>query len=235
MIFRDRTDAGNRLASALLQYDDDEPVVLGLPRGGVPVAARIAAALHAPLDVVLVRKIGAPSQPELAAGAVVDADRPVIVRNEDVIATTAMTEAQFDRALADQLAEIARRRTLYGGDRNTCPLADRTVIVVDDGIATGATMRAALQGLRLRSPRRLIVATPVAPPEAIAALHDLADEIVCLQTRSDFAAIGQFYDDFSQLEDDEVIAILHRASLQRSARSGPKGQQDGPRSPRGAV
>jgi predicted phosphoribosyltransferase len=210
MPFRDRIKAGRQLAKALARYKADKPVVLALPRGGVPVAAEIAAALDAPLDLVLVRKIGVPYQPELAAGAVVDGGSPVVVRNEDIIRLAGVSEADFAATRDRELAEIERRRKLYLGDRAHPQLKDRTVIVVDDGIATGATTRAALRALRARSPRRLVLAVPVAPTSTLAELKGEADDIVCLEDHEVFGAIGLFYADFSQVADTTVTELLAR-------------------------
>jgi predicted phosphoribosyltransferase len=210
MPFRNRADAGRRLAAALAGYKNERPVVLALPRGGVPVAAEIAAALNAPLDLVLVRKLGVPVQPELAMGAVVDGSAPIIVRNEDVIRLTGVTEEEVQAVCAEELAEIERRRQRYLGTRARVDPAGRVVIVVDDGIATGATTRAALRALRLRGPKRLILAVPVAPTETLAAMREETDEVVCLEDYTDFGAIGFFYADFRQTSDSEVIATLAR-------------------------
>jgi predicted phosphoribosyltransferase len=210
MPFSDRTDAGQQLAKALARYRQDKPVVLALPRGGVPVAAEIATALGAPLDLVLVRKIGVPYQPELAAGAVVDGGSPVVVRNEDIIRLAGVSEADFAEIRDRELAEIERRRKLYLGDRAHPALKDRTVIVVDDGIATGATTRAALRATRTRKPRKLVLAVPVAPTSTLAELRDEADDIVCLEDHENFGAIGLFYADFSQVADAVVTDLLAR-------------------------
>src|SRR5262249_30869553 len=153
-------------------------VVLALPRGGAPIAAEVAAALNAPLDLLLVRKIGCPQQPELAMGAVVDAKVPIVVRNEDVIAAANVSEAEFDRACGKELAEIERRRRYLAG-RDAVEIEARTVIVIDDGLATGATMRAALRALRNRKPRKIVLAVPVAPSETLEALRGEADDVVC--------------------------------------------------------
>lgn len=210
MPFEDRTDAGRRLATALMSYLDQQPVVLALPRGGVPVAAEVAAALKAPLDLIISRKIGVPFQPELAMGAVVDGDTPIIVRNEDVIRLAQIEEADFKAVCDKELAEIERRRQRYLGSRERVEIAGRTAIVVDDGIATGATTRAALRATRLRKPKTLVLAVPVAPTESLAALRDDADEIVCLEDHEMFGAIGLYYSDFGQTSDEAVIEILKR-------------------------
>jgi predicted phosphoribosyltransferase len=208
MPFIDRTDAGRKLAKALTGYKSQRPLILALPRGGVPVAAEIAAALDAALDLVLVRKIGVPFQPELAMGAIVDGRDPVVVRNEDVIALTGVSQQEFDATRDEQLAEIERRRKLYLGDRPHPQLAGRIVIVVDDGIATGATTRAALQAIRMRKPRKLVLAIPVAPTDTLSKLRDDVDDLICLEDHRQFGAIGRFYSDFRQVSDAEVIDIM---------------------------
>lgn len=210
MPFYNRSDAGRKLASALSRYKSEHPVILALPRGGVPVAAEIATALDAPLDLVLVRKIGVPVQPELAMGAVVDGDHPIVVRNEDVIALIGIGESDFNAACERELEEIARRRQAYIGNRDRIDIGGRTVIVVDDGIATGATARAALRGTRARNPKRLVLAVPVAATDSLVELRGEADDIVCLEDYAVFGAIGFFYADFSQVSDREVIETLAR-------------------------
>ena len=210
MPFIDRKDAGRRLAKALARYKPQRPVVLALPRGGVPVAAEVASDLDAPLDLILVRKIGVPFQPELAMGAVVDGVEPVIVRNEDVIRISGVSETDFNAIRDEQLAEIERRRKLYLGGRPHPDIFGRTVIVVDDGIATGATTRAALYAMRMRKPSKLVLAVPVAPTDTLKKLSGEADDIVCLEDYEEFGAIGLFYSDFSQTSDREVIEILAR-------------------------
>ncbi|WP_166141394.1 phosphoribosyltransferase [Methylosinus sp. RM1] len=210
MPFRDRDDAGRRLADALGAYAGEAAVVYALPRGGVPVAAHIAERLKAPLDLVLVRKIGVPYQPELAMGALADGGAPIIVRNEDVIAAAEVTESVFQAVCARERAEIERRREAYLGGRARPDPAGKLAVVVDDGVATGATTRAALRAVRALHPRKLILAIPVAPTDALAALRREADAIVCLEHYRDFGAIGFFYENFHQVDDEEVIAILDR-------------------------
>lgn len=207
-VFIDRADAGRRLASALQGYRGTRPVVLALPRGGVPVAAEIAAALDAPLHLVIARKIGTPGEPELAMGAVVDDDPPVVLRNEAVIAAYGVTEAAFAAACTAACAEIARRRARYVGDRPYPDLLGRTVIVVDDGLATGATARAALAAVRRQRPARLVLAVPVGAPDTLDAMAAEADEIVCLERPAHLTAIGACYRDFHQLDDEAVTDIL---------------------------
>ncbi|MDO8396943.1 MAG: phosphoribosyltransferase [Bradyrhizobium sp.] len=210
MTFRDRSNAGRRLAMALSAYKGRNAVVLALPRGGVPVAAEVAEALDAPLDLILVRKIGVPSQPELAMGAVVDGAAPIIVRNQDVIELSGTTADEFEAVCAKELAEIERRRKLYLGERTRAPITGQVTIVVDDGIATGATTRAALKAIRNRKPKELVLAVPVAPPDTIERLRGEVDALICLETPESFGAIGYFYQDFRQVSDEEVVRILKR-------------------------
>jgi putative phosphoribosyl transferase len=217
MSFKDRCDAGRKLAAALAGYKDQQPVVLALPRGGVPVAAEVAAVLDAPLDLILVRKIGVPFQPELAMGAVVDGGAPIIVRNDDVIQLASIDEAQFKAICDSELAEIERRRQRYLGSRERVDVSGRTAIVIDDGVATGATTRAALRATRMRNPKRLVLAVPVAPTDNIAALRSDADDVICLEEHEFFGAIGAYYADFSQVADAEVIELLKRFPLRKLA------------------
>ncbi len=212
MRFADRADAGRRLARALAPYRDRNPVVLALPRGGLPVAAEIAAALAAPLDVVLVRKIGVPWQPELAMGALVDGDDPIVARNEAVIRAAGIDERAFAAARERALAEIEDARRRLVGDRPRAAVAGRAAILVDDGVATGATALAALQSIRRRGAKTLTLAVPVASAEALAALKREADDLVCLEAPVHFGAVSAFYADFRQVEDDEAVAILARFS-----------------------
>jgi putative phosphoribosyl transferase len=210
VMFEDRAEAGRQLATALAGYKDERPVVLGLPRGGVAVAAEIAEALEAPLGLILVRKIGAPTRRELALGAVVDGQDPCVVRNDDVIRALGVNEATFDAICRRELSEIERRRRRYAGNATRADVAARVVIVVDDGIATGATMRAALRATRMRQPKKLVLAVPVAAPDALDELRSEVDDLVCLISEEHFSAIGLFYVDFHQLSDAEVTEILAR-------------------------
>jgi predicted phosphoribosyltransferase len=221
MPFKNRSEAGQQLAAALEGYKDQQPAILALPRGGVPVAAEVAAALKAPLDLILVRKVGVPFQPELAMGAVVDGSAPIVVRNEDVIRYSRIGEDDFQTVCDRELAEIERRRDRYLGHRRRVDVAGRTAIVIDDGIATGATIRAALRATRARGPQRLVLAVPVAPTETIAALREEADDVVCLEDHEQFGAIGYYYADFSQVSDREVIEILARFPVPELAQQPP--------------
>jgi putative phosphoribosyl transferase len=218
----DRADAGRQLARTLAGYRDQHPVILALPRGGVPVAAEVAAALGAPLDLILVRKLGVPAEPELAMGAVVDGAAPIVVRNEDVIRIADVGEAQFNATRDAELAEIERRRRRYLGDRERADVAGRTAIVIDDGIATGATIRAALRATRMRKPRKLVVAVPVAPPDSLEALRGEADDIVCIEQPDLLGAIGAYYADFQQVSDREVIQTLKRFAPAKSPAAAPQ-------------
>ncbi|WP_119302078.1 phosphoribosyltransferase [Dongia deserti] len=213
--FHDRRDAGSRLAAALERFKDDKPVILALPRGGVPVAFEVARALDAELDLLLVRKIGAPGHQELAIGAVVDGKNPQLVLNHEIIAHAAPPPGYIEAEQKRQLTEIERRRQLYRGDEPPPDLKGRTVIVIDDGIATGASMKAALRGVRQNEPQRLILAVPVAPPDTLQDLAKKCDEIVCLFAPEWFNAVGSHYVDFSQTTDEEVVALLAEAKAQR--------------------
>jgi putative phosphoribosyl transferase len=220
-VFADRTEAGRQLAERLARFKTEQPLVLALPRGGVPVGFEVAQALDAPLHLILVRKIGAPMQPELAIGAVVDGDQPETVLNRDLVDDLQISERYLEGERARQLEEIERRRRLYGSGRAKIEVRDRTAIVVDDGIATGATMEAALHAVRRAGPRRLVLAVPVAPPETIARLRPQVDEIECLIMPDYLGAIGMFYADFRQLSDGEVVALLERAAM-RGAVAGER-------------
>ena len=211
-MFRNRSDAGKRLATALAGFRDERPVILALPRGGVPVAAEIARPWNAPLDLVLVRKIGVPGQKELAMGAVVDGASPIVVKNDEVIRAAGISEREFQAVCDAERAEIERRRRRYLGDRPPVDVAGRTVIVVDDGLATGATMRAALRATRMRKPLRLVLAVPVAPADTLAELAGEVDDVACIETPDYFVSIGGHSADFRQVGDDEVTAALSAAN-----------------------
>jgi putative phosphoribosyl transferase len=206
--FKDRRDAGRQLGAALMHLKVAHPLVLALPRGGVPVAYEVAQALDAPLDVLLVRKIGAPGFPELGLGAVVDGERPRCVMNQSVLEQVRPSPEYIEAEVQHQVGEIERRRKLYRGDRSPAHLQGRTVIVVDDGIATGGTMKIALTALSQAGVGRLVFAVPVAPPEVLPGIHALADEGVCLRSPRHFRAVSPYYEDFEQTTDEDVIALL---------------------------
>ncbi len=208
MLFGDRRDAGRRLAKELVKASLSRPVVLGVPRGGVVVAYEVAKGLRAPLDVVISRKIGAPDNPELAIGAV--AQDGSVVTDSAIVNMLGVSESYLREEAARQLAEIERRLARYRLGQPAVDLTGVTAVVVDDGIATGATVLAALRGLRSAKPSRLVLAIPVAPPEAIGRLSKEADDVVCLATPEPFYAVGQFYRHFQQTSDEEVVELLER-------------------------
>jgi putative phosphoribosyl transferase len=212
VLFGDRSDAGRRLAARLNAWRGRNPVVLALPRGGVPIGFEIARVLRAPLDLVLVRKIGAPGEPEFAIGAVSDGDRPELVLDEQLVARLGITRDYIEDAKAAEVAELERRRSVYLKGRPPVPVTGRPVIVVDDGIATGATMLSALRATRRRDPAHLLLAVPVAPRDVVRRLRRTVDEIVCLHTPKHLSAVGAYYRAFPQLCDGEVIALLDRAT-----------------------
>jgi putative phosphoribosyl transferase len=212
MMFRDREEAGHALAQRLVHLKGAEPVVLALPRGGVPVAAPIAEALAAPLDLLMVRKIGAPGHAEFGIGAVVDGDRPETVLDEESVRLLGVPPGYIERETERQLAEIERRRALYLHGRPAVALGGRTAVIVDDGVATGGTVRVALQAVARAGARRVVLAVPVAPADTAVALRALCDETVFLYTPHDFGAVGFYYDDFRQVADSEVVALLDRAA-----------------------
>jgi putative phosphoribosyl transferase len=208
--FRDRRDAGRRLAGKLREYAGrDDVIVLALPRGGVPVGFEIAIALQVPLDVFVVRKLGLPWHEELAMGAL--ASGGVRVLDEDLIRVARVSYDDIERVTSIEQAELERRERRYRGDRLFPDVSDKTVILVDDGLATGSTMRAGVSALRRENPARIIVAVPVAAPETCNAFRDIADEIVCAETPEPFMAVGLWYEDFSQTTDDEVHDLLEQA------------------------
>src|ERR1700730_16928729 len=211
-VFADRRDAGRQLAAALLRFKDEHPVVLALPRGGVPVAFEVAQALGAPLDVALVRKIGAPGQSELGLGAVVDGKDPQMILNEEVVRLVRPQADYLQAEKARQVQELERGRWLYRGDRPAPGIESRTVIVVDDGMATGGSAKAVLHALSAQHAGKLVLAVPVAPAETLEALASDADEIVCLATPDPFFSVGQHYVDFAQTTDEAVVNLLERAS-----------------------
>ncbi|HEX7116152.1 MAG TPA: phosphoribosyltransferase family protein [Steroidobacter sp.] len=217
--FHDRHDAGQRLAAALKARAPEEPVVLALPRGGVPVAYEVAQALHAPLDVLLVQKIGAPGYEEFGIGAVVDGTQPQLVLNAQAVAALSVSPTYVDQECGRQLEEIERRRRLYCGEAPAIDVHERSAILIDDGIATGATMLVALRALDKARPKRKIVAVQVAAPEVLVKLADAADEVICLSAPAEFRAVGQHYEDFTQTSDEEVIELL---AAQRAAQASQR-------------
>jgi putative phosphoribosyl transferase len=231
MSFLDRSDAGRRLANRMLHLRGEDVVVLALPRGGVPVAAEVARALGAPLDVIVVRKLGVPVQPELGMGAIGEGDVRII--NPEVVAITHVTDAEIAAVERRERAELDRRARRFRGDRPRTPLAGRTAVIIDDGIATGSTARAACQVARAQGAARVVLAVPVAPPSVCTALAADADEVICLETPAHFLAIGEWYQDFSQTSDREVVSLLQRAAAERGPAgaahpAGGSGAADGP-------
>jgi predicted phosphoribosyltransferase/dienelactone hydrolase len=210
--FADRSAAGRFLAQALRPYKAAKPLILALPRGGVPVASEVARELGADLDLLLVRKLGAPGQPELGIGAVIDGEQPEIVLNDDIVRRLALPAGYVHGEADRQVREIERRRREYLGDAPPLPIEGRTVIVVDDGVATGGTVRASLRALRKKRPARLILAIPVAPRETLPSLANECDEIVCLATPEPFYAVGAHYADFTQTSDEDVKQLLRENS-----------------------
>jgi len=211
MVFRDRTHAGQLLAGTLMKYAGrDDVVVLGLPRGGVPVAFEVATRLHAPLDVIVVRKLGVPGWEELAMGAI--ASGGVRVINHEVVRAAAISQDAIEASAAAQLKELHRRELAYRGHTGTPEIEHKVVILVDDGIATGSTIRAAVQALRQQKPKQLIIAVPTAAAESCAMLKPMVDEFIALVVPDEFHAVGQWYESFSQTTDAEVTRLLARAA-----------------------
>lgn len=208
-MFADRRAAGRDLAQALLRYAGTSPVVLGLPRGGVPVAAEVARTLAGTLDVWVARKLGVPIQPELGMGAI--AEGPAVFLDRSTVALVGITRAQLLEVARRAMNEIRRRIERFRGGRTPPDLRDRTVILVDDGIATGGTMKAAVRAVKKRRPARLIVAIPVAAPDIVTEFRGMVDDVVCLHQPAALFAIGLWYEDFRQVRDDEVVRILERA------------------------
>jgi predicted phosphoribosyltransferase len=210
-LYKDRREAGVDLAGHLRQFTDrTDVVVLALPRGGVPVAYEVARALHAPLDVFLVRKLGVPGHRELAMGAIASGDVRVI--NEDVVRWYRIPEEVIDEVAREEHAELERRESAYREGRDPVEVTGRVVLLVDDGLATGSSMKAAVRAVRARTPSRIVVAVPVGAPETCRGLATLADEVICARTPEYFSAVGQWYLDFSQTTDDEVRQLLGEAS-----------------------
>jgi len=214
--FKDRVHAGQLLAQALMKYAGrDDVIVLGLPRGGVPVAYQVAKKLHAPLDVLVVRKLGVPGWEELAMGAI--ASGGVRVINESVVRSAGVSDAVIEAAAAVQLKELHRRELAYRGHTGTPEIKGKTVILADDGIATGATIRAAVQALRQQEPKQIIIAVPTASSDSCAMLKPMVDEFIALMMPEQFRAVGQWYEDFGQTTDDEVAQLLAKASARERA------------------
>ncbi|GGD75804.1 phosphoribosyltransferase [Croceicoccus mobilis] len=216
--FRDRQTAGRLLAHRLEHLRAEHPIILALPRGGVPIGFEIARALDAQLELLMVRKLGAPGHSEYAIGAVVDGDEPQMILNEEAVRIIRPGREYLQAELGRQLVEMERRRRAYIGSRKMPSLAGRTIIIVDDGIATGSTITAALQGARRRSPARLVLAVPVAPADVVRRLESLCDEIVVLATPEPFFAVGRHYRHFDQVSDDQVVQLLNAATLDGQGR-----------------
>jgi len=212
MIFENRREAGRALARRLMGYTGQNPVIYALPRGGAPVAAEIAQRLAAPLDLILVRKLGAPHQPELAIGAVVDGAAPTLILHDNIIRHLGVSEKYIMLAKSKALSEIERRRKIYLKGRPPISPKNKTVIIVDDGLATGATMEAAINAVRQAGPKHIIVAVPAAPVDTLSRLEKLADEMICLTTPQPFWSVGGCYRSFPQLSDDDVIACLNECA-----------------------
>ncbi len=215
--FRDRLDAGRRLAAELRAYEDSpDVIVLALPRGGVPVGFEVAATLHVPLDVFVVRKLGLPWQPELAMGAIASSSGGTVrILDQDVIRATHVSDEQIELVAKAEHEELERRERRYRGDAPFPELKGKTVVLVDDGLATGSSMRAAVAALRQESPGRIVVAVPVGARETCDAMGEIADEIICVETPEPFQAVGIWYEDFSETTDDEVHEWLERARAVR--------------------
>lgn len=210
MRFHDRTDAGRRLAEQVVALNLVDPIVLALPRGGVPVAAEVASALDAPLEVFVARKIGAPRQPEFGMGAIAEGD--VVVVNEEAVRMLDVPPAKFDAVVERERGELQRRVRLYRGDRSLPELTGREVVLVDDGLATGVTAEASLRALRMQDPARLVLAVPVCTPDTADRLRAIADDVVSVVSTEHVSAVGQWYADFSQVSDNTVVRLLRRSS-----------------------
>ena len=210
-LFKNRRDAGRQLAKGLVSYEDhSDVVVLALPRGGIPVAYEVAMALNVPLDIFLVRKLGVPGHEELAFGAIASGD--VRVLNEEIVWRFNISEVEIDAVAQRELAELQRREDAYRGNLPALEIRDRTVILIDDGLATGASMRAAVEGVRARKPDQVVVAVPTAAPETCEMFAVMVDEIVCAETPAPFYGVGRWYQDFSQTTDEEVRKLLEQTA-----------------------
>ncbi|MDD1776104.1 MAG: phosphoribosyltransferase [Candidatus Methanomethylicus sp.] len=215
-IFKDRQEAGRRLAEALVNFKGKDTIVLAIPRGGVVVAYEIAQVLGAPLDIIIPRKIGAPMNPELAIGAV--SQDGTVVLNDDYIKYLSISHRFIESEVSEQIKEIERRMRLYRPQFKPLPILEgKVVIIVDDGIATGATIKAALKSIRSQKPQELVIAIPVGPEDTINLLKREADQVICLEIPHSFNAVGDFYEDFRQTEDEEVIELLKRSSSQKTS------------------
>jgi len=218
-MFADRQQAGHELGTELAALKLPNPIVLALPRGGVPVGAEIAAALNAPLDLVIVRKVGAPGNPELAVAAIVDGDPPDVVLNREIVEAYGLANSDLAALIKTERPELERRRLAYRGERHPLSVDGKTVILADDGAATGTTMKVAVRALRRRSPREIVIALPVAPSETAAELVLEADRVICLNQPPHFHALSYHYRNFPQLSDDEVISALEAAARNRKSGS----------------
>ncbi|MGB9659810.1 MAG: phosphoribosyltransferase [Nitrososphaerales archaeon] len=207
-MFKDRTEAGKILAKALSEYKDKNTIVLAIPRGGVIVAYEVAKALNAPLDLIIPRKIGAPNQPELAIGAVTEDGTTIL--NQDIVQYLRVPDDYIKTEVKRQIEEIKRRIQRYLGDKPRLSIEGKVAILIDDGVATGATTRAAIASIRKRKPALIVLAMPVGPPDTVKELREDADKVICLMTPEPFFAIGQFYENFEQTSDEEVIQILNK-------------------------
>lgn len=225
--FRNRLDAGRKLAAKLAAYAGEDPIILALPRGGVPVGYEVARALRAPLDVWVVRKVGVPWHPELGVGAVCEGGYLYLSR--EILTQVGLSEEELSRVIERERAEVEQRVRKFRGNRPPPQLRGRTVILVDDGIATGGTVRVALRALRAEEPDKLVLAVPVAAPDILDALAPEVDRIVSLLAPRDLYAIGLWYEDFQQVTDDEVVHLLERARDQRGAPTREKGAEDATR------
>jgi putative phosphoribosyl transferase len=226
-MFRDRQEAGEKLGASLEPLQLQDPIVLALPRGGVPVGAEVAKILKAPLDLVIVRKVGAPGNPELAVAAIVDGDPPDVVLNREIVEAYALGDSALRVLISQERPELERRRTVYRGKGLPLSVAGKTVVIVDDGAATGTTMKVAIRALKRRSPRKIIVALPVAPPEIVDELAQEADLTICLNQPARFRALSYYYGNFPQLSDSDVLDVIalargDRRNAEARRRSGAR-------------